>query len=261
MKNNPDSTPALLMCTRNIRDNILNVTLTPDLGSNHLGIEFLLDTGKEPEEYTQETITLYEKCNIEEVNRRMLFIEPQMEITPEHITLFHNALSRTITEETPTLKKQYFRQTLPPYIIKLIRAKKHLYREYQSNQEPSLKRKFNKLNKDIHNMILQFRSNKYLEACKEIEDQKGRTYWRTIKKIAKYSTHQLSNPIQVDGETLTKEKNIADAFAKHFEKLFRRATNKEFDEEHRKQIENWYENELPHISLEDTFEPISEEEY
>lgn len=188
-------------------------------------------------------------------------IEPQIEMTPEYITFFHNTLSRIITEETPTLKKRYFSQTLPPYIIKLIRTKKQLFREYQTNQDPSLKRKFNKLNRDIHNMILQYRSNKYLEACKEIEDQKGRTYWRTIKKLAKYTTHQLSNPIQVNGESLIKDKDIADAFAKHFEKLFEKSANKEFNEEHRKQIENWYKNELPQIPSETTFEPILEEEY
>lgn len=262
MENNPDSTPDLLMCTRNIKDNIQNVSLTPDLGSDHLGIEFSLDTKKEPEEYTQETKSLYDKCNTEEVNRRILeLIDPQAEITPEYISFFHNTLSKIIIEETPTLKKQYFSQTLPPYIIRLIRWKKQLYREYQTNQEPSLKQKINKLNREIHNMILQFRSNKYLEACKEIEDKEGRTYWRTIKKLSKYTTHQLSHPIQVNGETLIKDKDIADAFAKHFEKLYRKSTNKEFDEEHRKQIENWYLHDLPHIPPDDTIEPISEEEY
>lgn len=49
MQNNPDPTLDLLTC--NIKDNTQHVTLTPDLGSNHLAIQFSLDMDKEPEEF------------------------------------------------------------------------------------------------------------------------------------------------------------------------------------------------------------------
>lgn len=55
-------------------------------------------------------------------------------------------------------------------------------------------------------MILKYR---YLEVCKEIEDQKGRTYWQKIKDLTKYTTHHHPNPIQASGQALTKDEDIA----------------------------------------------------
>ncbi|XP_044762349.1 uncharacterized protein LOC123319436 isoform X1 [Coccinella septempunctata] len=71
MENNPDSTPDLFFCTRNIRSNIENINLTPDIGAEHLAIEFTVDMLRKPMEYSQETKMLYEKCNIGEVNKQV----------------------------------------------------------------------------------------------------------------------------------------------------------------------------------------------
>lgn len=55
MENNPDSTPDLLMCTRNIKDNIQNITLTPDLELNSQLIQknSLKNTLKRPNYFTK----------------------------------------------------------------------------------------------------------------------------------------------------------------------------------------------------------------
>ncbi|KAK9872161.1 hypothetical protein WA026_016215 [Henosepilachna vigintioctopunctata] len=262
MQNNPDSTPDLILCTKNIKRNIHNINLNPDLGSDHLAIEFSLNTNIKPTEYSQENKFIFDKCNIKEVNKQMLeMINPETEINSQYISDFNDTLSRIITAQTPVLKKKYYSQTLPPYILKLIRVKKQLYREYRINNDLNLKRKFNELNKDIHKLISSYRSHTYLEACKEIENHRGRTYWKAIKRLSKYTKHNSTEPIQINGKTLTGDKDISNAFAEHFQKILQQPVDGDFDEDHKNMIEQWYQNDFPLIQPETNYENITEDEY
>ena len=46
MTHNPDSTPDVLLCTSNIENMIANVSLSPDLGADHLAIELSITIDK-----------------------------------------------------------------------------------------------------------------------------------------------------------------------------------------------------------------------
>lgn len=67
MENNPDSTPDRIICTKNILNNIKNIELTPDLGSDHLAIEFSLDLECSPMTYPMETKYNFSACKIKKV--------------------------------------------------------------------------------------------------------------------------------------------------------------------------------------------------
>lgn len=85
MENNPNSTPDAILYTKNIQPNIKFIELTPDLGSDHLALEFTLDLDATPTEYPQENIFLYDKCNIDEVNQQMcqwIDMQGNVDITP-----------------------------------------------------------------------------------------------------------------------------------------------------------------------------------
>lgn len=124
-----------------------------------------------------ETKYNFSACKVKKINEKMCgVIKPETPITPDYIAWFTEQLSDTILAQTPKVTVRYHNQKIPAYILRLIKIKKQLYREIRENSDPNLKRKFNALNKDIHKLIGNYRSHKYLEACKEIEDQKGKTY-------------------------------------------------------------------------------------
>ena len=51
-----------------------------------------------------------------------------------------------------------------------------MYREYQVNQDPTIKSELNAFNKHIHNMIQQYKSHKWMEACNKIHEKQGKTF-------------------------------------------------------------------------------------
>lgn len=83
-----------------------------------------------------------------------------------------------------------------------------------------------------------------MEACREIKEQKGKTYWKTIKKLTKYNFHNTTDPIEINGNPTTNDQDIADAFAEHFKKNFKVNEDPRFDAAHRKQVDDWFSKEF-----------------
>ena len=80
MPNNPSSTPDVFMCTKNIQNNITKVELIPDLGSDHLAIQFKFNLQANPINLPPETFLDLANCNTEMVNEKMIrFIESRQE--------------------------------------------------------------------------------------------------------------------------------------------------------------------------------------
>ncbi|XP_044744112.1 uncharacterized protein LOC123306273 [Coccinella septempunctata] len=135
MENNKGTTPDRFLCTKNILQNIKNVQLTPDLGSNHLAIEFDLDLESNPLIYPTETRYDYSKCHIGKVNAEMCqLLKSGLPITTNYITSFTQNLSEIIKKHSPKIQVKYYSQKIPAYILRLIKVKKQMYREITINE-------------------------------------------------------------------------------------------------------------------------------
>ena len=138
--NNPSTTPDLLLCMVNILNNFIEVDLTPDLGSDHLAILIKFELQKVP---SNETDIFYHNiggCNMDPVNEIMFdYISNIHEISPLYIQDFNSKLNKVILENSPIQKKTFFNYQLPPFILKLIRRKRQLYRLIKENETQQLK--------------------------------------------------------------------------------------------------------------------------
>ncbi|XP_044745150.1 uncharacterized protein LOC123307014 [Coccinella septempunctata] len=102
---------------------------------------------------------------------------PRREKTdPQHA--YSVVLSKSNRNNTPTTWKDFFRHELPPYIIKSIKNKRKIYREYCKLGDPTYKRKLNEYNKCIQKMIAQYREHQWTTACNRINEAKGRTFYQ-----------------------------------------------------------------------------------
>lgn len=267
MPNNPNSTPDVFMCTENIRNNITDVELISDLGSDHLAIQFKLYLQNNPTPHPIETIPNISKCNIDVVNEKMLeFIENRHEaITPLYITQFNEELTKLILENSPTQRKHFFNYKLPPFILNLIKQKRILYRQIKRNEDHEIKTKYNELTKDIHTLIQQYKQDKWLNACKNINEARGRTYWSEIKKLSKYKSNISSTPEMVYNNNIYyTDQEKSSTFKDYFEETYKFTINDNFDNTNLNLINEWYDNFFntdPLINDDDNNTNITEEEY
>ncbi|KAH0812741.1 hypothetical protein GEV33_010050 [Tenebrio molitor] len=130
------------------------------------------------------------------------------------------------------------------------------------NEEPNLKRKFNKLNKDIQILIGQYRSSKWCEACSDINKKQGKNYWDTIKKKLSEYKKSSSIPAIVDNGTLYKtDEEKTHIFKKYVEEAFKEDQNADYDSRNFQSVNEWYDdfftvNNIPNVGT-----TVTEEEY
>ena len=89
--------------------------------------------------------------------------------------------------------------------------------------------------------INQFREHKWIQTCNQINEQQGKTYWQQIKKLSKYKIKYQVPDLAVEGQTLEKDEEKAEAFAKHFKKAFQEDRDPNFDQQLYIQVSQWYE--------------------
>lgn len=263
MPNNNDTTPDLILHTANITNNILKVEETPDLGSDHLGLIITLDLQKAIQ--SNEVLRYnFSKMDIKKINSGMLsFLEhsEHLEITSQQISNFNTRLTSLILENTPKTKYNYYTHELPPYIICLIKKKRQMYREYKANGDPELKTEINRFNKNIQELIHQFKTHKWIKTCENINNKKGKTYWQEIKKLSKYKNRTANKQtIEENGVKYETPAEKARIFAKHYKKVYKKNEDNNFDNAHYIDTVQWYEtyfSEIPPIEE----HSITEEEY
>lgn len=130
MPNNEDSTPDLILYTKNLENNFKKVSVTPDLGSDHLSIHIQFNMQSPPILSTQTIKYRFHKCKIEQVNSEMeSYVNNHSEVNNEHVSEFATKLAKTILENTPKAENNYYTYELPPFIIKQLKLKRKLYRE------------------------------------------------------------------------------------------------------------------------------------
>lgn len=238
MSNNPPSTPDIVICTNNLK-NYIKTKLVPDLGSDHLAIEIMLTLPNQLPRNTEDVHLNLEKCNIEKVNEEMeYFIDTRAPISNKYISDFQSKLTDLINVHTPKITRGHFLHTLPPHIVNQIKKKKQLYRELKVNNDANLKKLYNNLNKEIHKLITEYRSNKWIETCERINEMKGRNYWQEIKKLTRYNPKVKMSQITKNGRTYNTDEEIASAFREYYQETFTPKDNINFDQNFKTKIEN-----------------------
>lgn len=243
MPNNNDTTPDILLYTENIKNNILQVQITPDLCSDHLGFKITIDMQKP---IKQKKLFKYNflKTDIAQVNTDMIsYLDSQgvmYEINEVHIAEFNQELSRTVINNTPKSEIKYYTENLPPFILQLIKKKRKMYREYRINNNPDIKREINKFNKDIQMLIQEYRNHKWITTCAEIQEKQGKNYWQQIKKLSKYKKSNTKIDIIENNVTYKSPQEKASIFASHFRNTYKKTQDQNFDNDHKEEIERWY---------------------
>lgn len=244
MENNNDSTPDLILYTHNLENNIRQIETHPDIGSDHLAIQLILDLNTSNVQVDEEFKINYHKCDMEKVNNDIKnYIKDQHSpINKETINEFNNKLTDSIIQHSPKVKINHYIHELPPFIIRLLKNKRKMYREYRQNQNASFKRELNLYNKNIHTLIQQYKENKWIEACSEINNQTGKNYWYQIRKLSRYKTKSIIPHLEDNGQIFSTDSEKAERFAKHFEKAFQKSNDIHFDQNQYEQVTSWYKN-------------------
>lgn len=261
MEGNEDTTPDLILYSRNIKQNISKIQISPDLGSDHLAFVIEFDMDIEPE-YTEQRIAYnYKMSKITKIDKEMeKFIEENgnTPLSEPYIESFNKKLSESIKKHTPKIKRHPFLHELPPYIIKLIKNKRRMYREYCDNRSPELKKDLNRYNKNIHRMIQQYRENNWITACNNINQSKGKKFHNEVNKLSKYKQY-FTLPIMIkNGREYKSDQEKAQLFAEHYKKRYKFTDDNLFDSSNRAQIDEWYDSYFRR--QDDSVEPISIEE-
>lgn len=262
MTNNASTTPDLILCTDNIKNNIKKINIIPDLCSDHQSIEITFNLQTKINT-SPEMIYDFNKCNLENLNVELTdYIKSMQNLDPTIITQFLNFTCQKILDNSPKKPKTFYNQVLPPFILRLLRTKRQMLREIHKYDNQNLKSKFNDLNKDIKILILQYKSTKYLEACKNISNLKGKNYWQEIKKLSGYKKNTHKNVEIVENNVvLNEDQDVADAFGRHYKKIYEMSEDINFDDQSFKEINDWYE-----LYFNDHTDPgevpeVTEEEY
>lgn len=176
--------------------------------------------------------------------------------------MFNETLKNLILENTPTKVKTFFNYKLPPFILNLIKQKRRLYRQINQNEDHDKKSKYNELTKQIHILIQQYKQDKWVNACKNINDSKGRTYWNEIRKLSQYKANKSVIPeISYNNNSYSTEQDKANVFGDYFEEASKFTIDDNFNEDNLNLVNDWYEN---FFNTDPTMEEdinITEEEY
>jgi hypothetical protein len=99
------------------------------------------------------------------------------------INTFTNTMhsARDIVFKPTTIPKN--RTPLPTRIVKLIKEKRKVYREFIQTRDPLLKTLFNKLNAQIRRDINRYREETWIKTCESLDYRDGKKFWNKFKVI------------------------------------------------------------------------------
>lgn len=261
MPNNEDTTPDLILYSSNLKNNFKSVAVVPDLGSDHLAIQIKFDMQNTPIAQSNTPIYKFHKCDLKLVNEKMMrFIDETQEINRDHITGFNTNLSKIILDHTPKSESNFYSYELPPFIVKQIKLKRNMYREYIASKNHEIKRNLNELSKSIKNMVAQYNNHKWLQTCKEIDKSEGRKFYETVNKVTKYKTKLHVGVISEANKQFSTDDEKVNIFAQHFQKAFTPENNPQFDNDNKTFIDQWYDGYFRGNAWSENIE-VSQQEY
>ncbi|CAG9767313.1 unnamed protein product [Ceutorhynchus assimilis] len=191
-----------------------------DLGSDQMGfkIEFDLEhilTGDRTVKYN------YKKCNLEKINTDLIkYINQQAQsiITTNQITDFSNKVSEIITQNTPLIKNQNFSYPLPPFIVRLIKEKRRMLREYYARPDPEIK--------TLPNL--------------EINEEQDKNFYTKIRKLTRYKVSLVVPDLEENDITYSTDQEKVKKFHDYYEQHFNQTDHPDFEKDNKVFINRWY---------------------
>lgn len=263
MQNNNDTTPDVMLYSKNLKNNFQRVDLTPDLGSDHLAFHIQFKLNRPATNIPPKIKYNFKKSNMEKINKDLKeFIESKRnEVNSiDDINQFNLQLKQIIQNNTPTLETQHYSHKLPPFIIRMIKEKRKMYREYQVNHNPEAKKHINQFNKQIQKMVFEFKTHSWLQTCESINESRGRLFYQQVKKLSRYKTVPQLPVFKLNGQLYESDKDKADIFATYYEDIYNEQFHPNFNQNQQQLINSWYLEYFNNNAVEENVE-IEEDEY
>lgn len=127
--------------------------------------------------------------------------------------------------------KKDFTHELPPFIIKMIKTKRKMLRQYLLIPQLADITILNAYNSNIQALIREYKNHKWVQVCQDINKKHGKSFWQDIKKLSKYKHNLSSTSILVHNNILS----VTD-------QAYRTGDDPSFDNVHKQSIEDWFFN-------------------
>ena len=124
--------------------------------------------------------------------------------------------------------------------LKLIKDKRKLRRQYQSNKDSLLRTALNNMNNRVHRAIADEKRQAWHSATEELNSLEGAKLWKKFNNLT--GTGKSSTNIRKldlgNGATAAGDDEVATAFATHLEKAHQTHEGAEYCEENRNKVDN-----------------------
>jgi hypothetical protein len=166
-----------------------------------------------------------------EISKTLSHITPvksPTEIDEQINTLTHTLIDAKNTAiKTKTIPKN--RDPLPARIVKAIKEKRKIFREYTRTRNPFLKTAHNRLNAIIRRDINAYREETWSKACETLDYRDGKKFWNKFKAL----TGQKSVPnhhLVHNAQTYHSPREKASCFAELLEEVHQVRHNPNFED-------------------------------
>ena len=162
-----------------------------DVGSDHLPLHLSIDLQTQPLKHEKKAVRMWKNCRWDEYTQEIANTMNLHETAPLLSTtdietecqVLTDILTTAIDNVCPkkTIRDQAFR--LSTETVQKIRNKRKVRRKMQKDNNPALKEIFNHLKKQIAAAIKEEKRRAWENATKELNDTKGRDFWKKIQNI------------------------------------------------------------------------------
>lgn len=143
-------------------------------------------------------------------------VPPAPNSLPEQIDATISALTTCIQNASaasvPSIEIDYSRPPLPRHIIRLIKDKRKIYRDFIRSRDPALKTLWNRQCAIIRRLTIEFKEASWTNTCSKLDHRNGKKFWDKFKALTGQKS-SISPPLLVNGIPTQLPSDKAEAFA------------------------------------------------
>jgi len=231
----------LVITTPQLSAKITNLEIGSDVGSDHLPLH--LHIGDSHPEFTNPTpVRNIKKTNWDIFKKDLADSFSKLgpiKITNENhadqlVDNVHNLIEQGLNCACPVslIKKRQIE--FDPATVQLIKLKRQARRRLQRNPScPILLNIYKDLRSQADKAVKELKRRYWAKACEKLNNNDVSEFWRNFKRLSGRSSKPRKLTINnSNGEKLTENKDIADAFANHLKNVHRINQSPDFDENH-----------------------------
>jgi hypothetical protein len=152
-------------------------------------------------------------------------------------------INTAIEKVTPIIKRIIDKQPLTEDILKMIKIKKGLMRTYYNNRKTNeedliLKNLYYEVKNHIKKEIIEFKNKEWQKELSSYNGQpmSAKKFWDKINKIRGLKGKSSISTLKMDNRIHKTDKEKTEVFRKRLEGIFNETNNKNFNDEHKKEI-------------------------